>query len=264
MIALTVGHVTRDRYPEGFAPGGSVWYVSHAWHRLLWDIDVRVITAGADAHMPWSDWPASVVVQDAAVTTTFHNTYGPEGRTMRVEAQAPPVRPMPHPGRVERSDVLLLAPVAGEVDPVAWLSEADAGLKAAGLQGWLKQVIDGVFVPRPGAFELERLRGLDVAFLSDEDYGGDGAWLARLRTIVPRVYLTHGPDGCTLFDGADAVRVPARPVDEVDPTGAGDTFAAGTVAALAEGAGGAEAAAVGAALAARCVKVRGPVRGPDG
>lgn len=260
MIALTVGHVTRDRYPEGFVPGGSVWYVSHAWHRMGRDVEVRVVTAGDPAHMPWSDWPASVAVQEASVTTTFHNTYGPEGRTMRVEAQAPPIAVMDHPARGARCDVLLLAPVAGEVDPAAWIAHSDARIKAAGLQGWLKQVIDGVFLPRPGAFDLDRLRGLDVAFLSDEDYGGDAAWLAALRARVPRVYLTHGARGCTLFEGTTEAHVPTRPADEVDPTGAGDTFAAGTVAALADGADGVEAAGIGSALAARCVAARGPVR----
>ncbi len=263
MNGITVGHITRDRYPEGFVPGGSVWYIGHTWSRMLWDIQALVMTAGNPLDMPFARLPAAVQVQEAEVTTTFHNTYAPEGRTMRIEALAPPIEPVAPPGparRWSRVDMLLLAPVAGEVDPVAWTAQIDARLKAAGLQGWLKKLVDGRFVPRPAAFDLSTLRGLDVVFLSDEDYGGDGPWLKALRAVVPRVYLTHGAEGCTVFDGPHETHVPARAVEEVDPTGAGDTFAAATLAALAEGLDPVKAAGVGAAMAAKCVGVRGPVR----
>lgn len=260
MNGITVGHITRDRYPEGFSPGGSVWYIGHTWHRMIWDIHTTVMTAGNPLDIPFSKLPATVRVQESAVTTTFHNTYAPEGRTMRIEALAPPIEPVEPPGGWPQIDMLLLAPVAGEVDPVAWTTRIDARLKAAGLQGWLKKLVDGCFVPRPAEFDVETLRGLDVVFLSDEDYGGDADWLKALRAVVPRVYLTHGADGCTVFDGESEAHVPARPVEEVDPTGAGDTFAAATLAALAEGADPLKAAAVGSALAAKCVGVRGPVR----
>lgn len=260
MIALTAGHLTRDRYPEGFVPGGGVWYVSHAWRAIerAQPIEIRARVAAAPADVP-ADWPGRLDVQVTAATTTFHNTYAPEGRTMRLEARAPAVEPVLPPGW-SRCDVLLLAPVAGELDPAAWLAAVDARIAAAGLQGWLKQPVDGRFVPRLDAFDLEALAGLDAAFLSDEDFGGDGAWLATLRGVVPMVFVTHGPDGCTVFHGGRAVDVPAFEATEVDPTGAGDTFAAGTAAALADGADPIEAARRGSALAARCVGARGPVR----
>lgn len=261
MIALTAGHLTRDRIPPGFAPGGGVWYVGHAWRAM--GLDVRAVIAADPAHVP-PDWPGALAVQAAPVTTTFHNTYGPEGRTMRLEAQAPPVDAARLAPGWRRCDVLLLAPVAGELDPQAWLAAADVGISAAGLQGWLKQRVGDRFVPRPRGFEPGTLRGLDVAFLSDEDYGGDEIWLAALRGAVPRVVLTHGAEGYTVFEGGRGARASVEPVAEVDPTGAGDTFAAGTSAALAEGLDLAEAARVGARLAARCVGVRGPVKTSPG
>ncbi len=263
MIALTAGHLTRDRIPSGFAPGGGVWYVAHAWRATGRGLDVRAVTAADPTHVP-AHWPGALAIQAAPVTTTFHNTYGPEGRTMRLEAQAPPVDASRLAPDWRRCDVLLLAPVAGELDPAAWLAAVDAGISAAGLQGWLKQRVGDRFVPRPRGLDPGRLRGLDVAFLSDEDYGGDEAWLASLRDAVPRVVLTHGAEGYTVFEGGRGARASVEPVGEVDPTGAGDTFAAGTVAALAMRSGLAEAARVGARLAARCVGVRGPVSAPSG
>lgn len=259
MIALTAGHLTRDRYPAGFEPGGGVWYVGHAWQAMDRGIEPRAMIAAHPSDVPQT-WPGAVAVQAAPVTTTFHNAYGPAGRVMRLEGQAPPVRVDALPARWRRCDLLMLAPVAGEIDPVRWLAGVEAKLSAAGLQGWLKQREGEVFVARPAAFDPGALRGLDVAFLSDEDYGGDASWLAALRAVVPRVVVTHGDKGCTVFEGRRATAVAVEPVAEVDPTGAGDTFAAGMSAALANGMSALDAARVGARLAARCVALRGPVR----
>lgn len=256
MIAVTAGHLTRDRVAEGFAPGGGVWYVAHAWRAL--GVEGRAVVAAAPADVPV--WPGDVAVQAAAVTTTFCNTYGPAGRAMRLEVQAPPVRVAALPAGWAQADVLLLAPVAGELDAAAWIGAVAARVKGAGLQGWLKRrAADGRFVPRPEAFDARALAGLDVACLSDEDLGDGRGWLDGLRAVVPVVALTHGAKGCTVFEGGRAVEVPAAAAVEVDPTGAGDTFAAGLVAALAEGRGAVAAAEAASRLAARCVGVRGPV-----
>lgn len=257
LTALTVGHVTRDLYADGPAPGGGVWYVAHAWATL--GVDPRAVIAAAPGDVP--AWPGEVATQQCATTTTFRNTYTEAGRAMRLEHQAPPIDVATLPDRWRQSEIVLLAPVAGELDPEAWLAAVDAKVRGAGLQGWLKaRTPDGRFVPRPGELDPARLAGLDVACLSDEDYGGDTDWLAALRAVVPRVALTHGADGCTVFQGGAARRVAAPRATEVDPTGAGDTFAAGVLVALARGEPLDAAAAAGCALAARSVEARGPLR----
>lgn len=257
LTALTVGHLTRDLYDDGPAPGGGAWYVAHAW-AALGVFPWAVVAAAPD---DVAGWPGEVVTQPCAQTTTFRNTYTPAGRAMRLEHQAPQIEVSALPDRWRRCDLLLLAPVAGELDPTAWLAAVDARVRGAGLQGWLKaRTPEGRFVPRPRDLDPRRLRGLDVACLSDEDIGGDTAWLEALRAVVPRVALTHGAEGCTVFEGAAARRVAAPPATEVDPTGAGDTFAAGLMVALARGEPLASAAASGCALAARSVEARGPLR----
>ncbi len=97
-----------------------------------------------------------------------------------------------------------------------------------------------VVFPSPG--ELEAL-GLTTRELVDR-----GALVCA--TLGPAGAELHGPD-------LDAVTVRAPAVREIDPTGAGDSFAAAFVAAYAAGAEPARAAATACAVAARSVTALG-------
>ncbi len=58
----------------------------------------------------------------------------------------------------------------------------------------------------------------------------------NLAELFPLVVTTCGRDGVLVAQrGEDIVRIPVTPVDVVDPTGAGDSFNAGLLAALARG-----------------------------
>ena len=79
--------------------------------------------------------------------------------------------------------------------------------------------------------ELSFLRHISVLKLSEEEalalVGGlDERSLSELG--VPEVVVTLGSRGCVLVAEHRLVRIPADPLD-VDPTGAGDAFAAAYV-----------------------------------
>jgi sugar/nucleoside kinase (ribokinase family) len=64
-----------------------------------------------------------------------------------------------------------------------------------------------------------------------------GTALRLLAEEVPLAVVTMGGEGSLVMNGADQVRLPAPPVDEVvDKTGAGDLFAAGFLYGFARGA----------------------------
>ncbi|MEV6524074.1 PfkB family carbohydrate kinase [Longispora sp. NPDC051575] len=128
---------------------------------------------------------------------------------------------------------------------------------------------------------LDWVRGTDVLLANlDEAYTLVGTTPGPASEVQPRElaefaarpgpdelaqrlagYATHavvklGADGA-VWAGPGVVRVPGEPVTAVDPTGAGDAFAAGLLAAWLAGGTPVEALAAGAALGARAVTVVG-------
>lgn len=265
IVCLAAGHITVDRYGDARVPGGSAWYAARTWAAL--GVRPRIATAfGAD--LPdWGalrDLEASVV--PAARSTRFVNEYPPgRPRVQWVEALAPAVRSESLPERWRRPDVLFLAPVINEIDAGAWVDRLRPRLCGLGLQGFVRGV--GRRVPgtdrrpvRPFPWEPdpETLARVDVVFLSEEDLRLAGvALVERLRREVPLVVVTRGAAGCRLFARDRVVETGVFPTVEVDPTGAGDTFAAAFLLARSRGAAPAEAARFGAAAASIVVEGRG-------
>ena len=267
MRTLAVGHTTLDRYDGDLLPGGSAWYGARVFAALgarsALHTAVGPDFAGHEAAFEGLD----AHVQRGPASTLFTNTYGPDGRRLQlIETEAPPVGP--EPSRLPRRlDVAFLAPVFGEVDLAAWLGAVRfrAHLVGVGCQGWLKR--RGEPVPgRPGVHAVvpadwppapEALAGVDVACLSEEDVRGREHLLGRIVDAVPLVAFTLGRRGCLLLGGGRETHVPAFPATEVDPTGAGDTFASAFLFGLAAGRDPADAARLGALCAATVVEARG-------
>ncbi len=80
---------------------------------------------------------------------------------------------------------------------------------------------------------------------------------ALARSAPREVVVTLGADGALWSDGERVLREPAVVAECVDTTGAGDAFAAGLLAARADGAEPREQLAAGCALAARAVGLSG-------
>jgi len=87
----------------------------------------------------------------------------------------------------------------------------------------------------PGAL-LDLARRADLVFVGNDEakalWGMDDP--AEIRRLIPgprTLVVKLGADGAVAFEGGETVRVHALPVTVVDPTGAGDAFAAGYLAA---------------------------------
>jgi len=116
-----------------------------------------------------------------------------------------------------------------------------------------------------GEVVRDRLRGADLLLANlDEarvlagDPTADARTAARaLTALAVRVVVKLGADGAVFADQDGTLPVPAEPVTAVDPTGAGDAFAAGLLAAWLSGAAPAEAVRAGNELGARAVTAVG-------
>jgi len=108
-------------------------------------------------------------------------------------------------------------------------------------------------------------RAAHVLFPSEGELAALGLAVEDLADHGAVICETRGRAGALVVDGpagTDPVSVHAGAVDEVDSTGAGDTFAAAFVTALRDGADALSAAAFGCETAARSVSVLGAMEAP--
>lgn len=122
---------------------------------------------------------------------------------------------------------------------------------------------------RPEAVSAETLRRVrELADAADAVFPSEGELEALgldEEALVARgavVCTTRGAAGASVRAPGISAEVPAPAACEIDPTGAGDTFAAGFTAATLLGADPEAAALVGCRLAARSVEILGPMETP--
>ena len=284
-VVLVCGNATLDRLDCGFVPGGSVFYAAHTLAAL--GADVRVLTtAGPDLpagmfRFAEPDPPAqdphpdddqdeeeeqlsvgtlAALVVPAPATTVFENVYGADGRrTQRVLSVAPALDPARVPAAWHEPDLLLLAPVLGEIDPSAFVRTVRARRVGLCIQGLVRAVrADGSVVPRRWEAALPALAGVTAAVVGEDEATGQPDLVEQLAAAIPIVAFTHGAAGCeVLVQGRGTRHVGTHPAPEVDPTGAGDVFAAAFLLALARGSDPVDAARLGAAAASIVVEGRG-------
>ncbi len=125
-----------------------------------------------------------------------------------------------------KARIVHLAPVAGEFSHTSGNYFPDSAVYYS-LQGWLRDWDqDGLI--KPVSFpELETGPTPPAgAFLSLEDIGANRVQLDRLRDLFPLLVLTLGKEGAELYINQRMTKIHPRSSTEIDPTGAGDIFAA--------------------------------------
>ena len=232
---VAVGHVTVDRVGSKRRLGGAAAYASLAAARL--GLSVGVVTSvGRD--FPFWDELSDVELhyRESERTTEFENLYREGARQQRVTALADSLREEDLdalPGRLQNDAAVLYCPVARELElPLVRL--AAEGLCAVAPQGFFREWSEAGEVTRGEWAEASSaLAQADVVCMSEDDaeLGKELAESFPGRAFV----LTRGRAGCRLYAGGDVIDFPALAAREVDPTGAGDVFAAALVAALREG-----------------------------
>jgi sugar/nucleoside kinase (ribokinase family) len=230
---LAIGHICKDLIRGGYAVGGTASYGSLAAQRLGRRVGVVTsLGAGLDPRLFLPE--VEMAIFDSPVTTTFHNTYRQGQRQQYVLKVAPQIEAGSVPEGWLGAEIVLLGPVAGEVgeDMADLFPDSLVGLSAQGLlRTW-----DGEgrvhFSPPQG---IERLLSkVDVVFLSEEDVEGDEALAQAHARLAPLGVITGGERGGTLFEGSEGWDFPACESRALDPTGAGDVFAAAFLVRLSE------------------------------
>jgi len=257
---VACGHVTLDRLGSARVPGGTAFYAARTWRAL--GAEALVYTAAGDDFPRDALAGAALALEPAPRTTAFENRHLPDGRRVqRVGAAAPPLDAGRFPPAWRGADAALLGPVVGEIEPAAFARAAGARLTGLAAQGLVRGVDPaGAVVPRPWRPAPAELAGVDVAFVGEDDLAGQAELVARLAGAIPTVVLTRGARGCEVLSSGRVCRVGIHRAREVDPTGAGDVFAAAFLLALARGDDLLAAARLGAAAASIAIEGLGGER----
>ena len=222
---VAVGHVTLDHFGEDVRPGGTALYAALTAHRL--GCSVGLLTSfGPD--FPRSLFPPGLEVANvpSPKTTVFRHESRRDGRRLTLLGRAADLETGHLPPSFKAAELVLLGPDANEVDPYL-AAEFTEGAVGAAAQGWLRaRGAGGVISPtlwEDAALVLPRIQTL---FLSEEDLGPYGERIVEWFQQIPFGVITLGSRGAYLFVSGERYFIEAEPAAEVDPTGAGDVFAA--------------------------------------
>ncbi len=221
---LVIGHITQDVTPAGNLVGGTVSYSGRVAQAL--GCQTAVLTSCQPDYEGLQALAGlAVEVIPSANTSTFENIYDANGRTQMLYTVADPIRAEHLPAEWRDTAVVHLGPLTNEVDP-AMMHQFPNSLIGLTPQGWLRRwTADGRVYARDWPEAETYLPLADVVILSEEDLLNE-AMLPRYRQTSRLLILTENARGCTVFAGDEFRQIPAPSVTQVEPTGAGDIFAA--------------------------------------
>ena len=210
---LVIGHIACDLTPAGPRLGGTAAYSALTARAL--GLRVGIVTARGDE-----------VPLDVLDGIQILNVYAPTGRRQFIHHIAPDLRYEDIPPAWRNAPIVHIGPIAGEAK---LLTDGSFPASMLGLtpQGWLRAWdAEGRVHLSAWPEALAALAKADAAVLSIEDVAGDEEQIEAMANTCHVLAVTEGAAGARLYWNGDLRRFPALKVKEVDPTGAGDIFAA--------------------------------------
>jgi sugar/nucleoside kinase (ribokinase family) len=248
-----VGSLSRDRVGGEMRVGGAAYHCARALRTL--GADCVVVTKASE---PWlaealEELGVPVSWRPSATTPAFSLEYDGDKRRMVVEALGEPWSPEEARGWVAEAlggaGWVHVGPLARADFPPETLGELARGRRLSyDGQGLVRPPRTGPLVLDP-AFDPALLASISILKLSEEEAEAVG-----VEHGVPEVIVTLGPRGAVVHADGDSMHVRTRALSGVDPTGAGDMFAAAYLVARAAGSPPFAAAEHG------CAVVRGLLR----
>ncbi|MFK7803565.1 MAG: PfkB family carbohydrate kinase [Anaerolineae bacterium] len=221
---LVVGHVTRDKVDDSYVPGGTVTYSGQLARALgcrtavltsaREDYDLRPILEGLEVR--------KIPAEHDAI---FSNIYDGNNRIQLLHSKANDIMAADVPEAWMDAEIVHLGPLTNEVDPnmIDMFPNSLVGLTP---QGWMRRWGDDCRVWAT-SFPAEEmlLKKAAATVISEEDLLDDDMF-RRYIEWANILVVTENFAGCTVYSNGESVQVPAPRIELVEPTGAGDIFAA--------------------------------------
>ncbi|MDP9282502.1 MAG: PfkB family carbohydrate kinase [Chloroflexota bacterium] len=237
---LAIGHVARDEF-EGeptWRLGGTALYAAATAARL--GTATALVTRVGPVEKPaleerCAQLGITLHALPSSATTTFGFRYVDGKRFMRLTARAKGIAPADVPAEWRKARAVVLGSVAHELDRSLFGTTSPYATVLVA-QGYLREwSADGAIRPRPWEDAEEIVQLVSAVVLSEDDVAGDLS-APRRWARNGRVCVTLAERGVLVLDRGSETTIPGYPAERVvDPTGAGDAFAAGLAIALADG-----------------------------
>lgn len=228
---LLIGHMTADLTPTGRLPGGTVSYATRT--AASFGLRVALLTSAIEndpllaSLTPYGE----IVSLPAAETTTYENIYLPTGRVQYVRGVAAPIGAAEVPPHFLGAPLVHLAPIAGEIDPqIAHTFKNSTVLLT--LQGWLRRWDADGRVSFRRWFDPDVLKSINIVVFSEEDIVESPQLETEFAGAVEHLFVTRAEKGGTYYHRGTPFHYTTPQVELVNPTGAGDVFAAALLASL--------------------------------
>lgn len=220
---LAIGHITRDLTPEGDKLGGTVSFSSRLAQAL--GCKTAVLTSSSLDFKWQHELPGIDIISiPAAETTTFKNIYTANGRVQTLSGVAAPLGAAHVPEAWQRASIVHLGPMADEIDP-AIIHLFSRSMVCLTPQGWhRKWDKNGRVTPKTWTAAADILPLAAAVIVSHEDLPDEDTF-HLYQNQCKLLVVTHGDNGCTVYHDDEIRHIPTSPANELDPTGAGDTFA---------------------------------------
>lgn len=232
---VIVGHICQDLLPDGsLSLGGSVSYAATTALRMGCRVGV-ITSAGPNLDLAGALPGAQISCHRAAATTVFENIYHDGARKQILHKRADVITcdQVPHSWR--SAPMVYLGSIDQEIDPSVFHCFADEALICVMPQGFFRhwdergRIAFSEWTPSEAV-----LRRINVLVLSELDVPNPERLVCEWGRFVEIIVITRAERGATVYQTGDLCHYPARPAQQVDPTGAGDVFAAAFLLHLAE------------------------------
>ena len=226
-LFLAIGHFCYDVAPDGYVLGGGAAYSTITARNLgCRACAVTAVGGDFDRQQPILDG-IEVAYYESPETTIFDNRYDSNGRRQQLILGVGGELQEHHiPSQWKDTGIAYLCPLTGEVDSSV-AQCFDHALIGVTPQGWMRTWDESRRV-RSKRWETAEaiLPHADALILSEEDIAASPEDLEQYIQWTRIVVLTKGQHGATLYEDGKILESVAYPARVVDPTGAGDVFAA--------------------------------------
>ena len=222
---LAIGHICHDRIPGSYLPGGAAAYAGLLAARLGFHT-AALTSLGPDFLFASQFEGLALEAVPSPGTTIFENIYQNGERIQFLHQKASDLTPAHLPAHWRQAKTVLLGPICDEVSFDFLDAFEKNTIICACPQGWMRQWDDGRRVSPKPIENWDVLAKADIISMSENDVACDWDLIEKIAGLANILLVTQGKNGATVFYENRREHFPSCPATEVDPTGAGDIFAA--------------------------------------